>query len=93
MSSNEQGRGVHLRGDGPLSNFAPISGYDALGVEEIRTVLENVDATRIKKVAEYESRFANRRDVLKATDHAYKVRCEEGPSRVSLRGRRARARG
>jgi len=82
----------HLRGDEPLSNFAPLSKYDALGVEEIRAALENVDAMTIKRVGEYEGKYAKRRDVLNAVDHAYRVRCEQRPSRASLRGRFASSR-
>jgi hypothetical protein len=42
----------------------PLPGYDALGVEEIVTALEEADLATINKVRGYERKFANRPDVL-----------------------------
>jgi hypothetical protein len=42
----------------------PIQGYDALSVEEILAALEQGDVATIKKVRDYERKFANRPEVL-----------------------------
>lgn len=42
----------------------PLPGYDALSVEEILAALEEADLTTIKKIRDYERKFAGRRDVM-----------------------------
>ncbi len=51
-----------LRGDEPWS------GYDELSVDEIRTVLDNGDENRVKRVRSYERSHKNRAGVLDASE-------------------------
>jgi ferritin-like metal-binding protein YciE len=51
-----------------LQAFEPWPGYDELGVEEIRAVLDEGDDTRIKSVRTYERKHKNRAGVVQATE-------------------------
>jgi hypothetical protein len=52
----------------------PLPGYDALGVEEIVAALEEADLATIKKVRDYERKFANRPDVLEEVVRVHRER-------------------
>jgi hypothetical protein len=51
-----------------LQASEPWPGYDELGVEEIRAVLDEGDDTRTKAVRDYERKHKNRAGVLQATE-------------------------
>jgi ferritin-like metal-binding protein YciE len=51
-----------------LQGDEPWPGYDELAVEEVRGVLSEGDATRIKAVRSYERKHKNRAGVLQATE-------------------------
>lgn len=50
----------------------PLPGYDALGVEEITTALKEADLATIKKVRDYERKFAHRPDVVEEAVRVHK---------------------
>ena len=60
--STVTGRIDSLRGDEPWT------GYDELGVDEVRAVLSEGDEQRIKDVRAYERKHKNRAGVLQATE-------------------------
>ncbi len=47
-----------------LRGSEPFPGYDAMSVEEIVAALEKADLATIKRVRDYERKFANRRQVV-----------------------------
>jgi ferritin-like metal-binding protein YciE len=51
-----------------LQASEPWPGYDELGVEEIRTALNEGDATRVKAVRDYERKHKARAGVIQATE-------------------------
>ena len=57
----------------------PLPGYDALGIEEVVTALEQADLTTIRKVRAYERKFANRRDVLEGVVRVHHRHLESEP--------------
>jgi hypothetical protein len=61
----------------------PLPGYDALGVEEIVTALEDADLATIKKVRGYERKFANRPDVLEEVARVHRQCQASQPARVA----------
>jgi hypothetical protein len=50
----------------------PLPGYDALGVEEIMSALKEADLATLKKVRDYERKFAHRPDVVEEAVRAHK---------------------
>jgi hypothetical protein len=57
----------------------PLPGYDALSVEEIVAALEDADVVTIKKVRDYERKFANRTRVLEEAVRVHHRRRESQP--------------
>jgi hypothetical protein len=47
-----------------LRGSEPFPGYDAMNVEEVIAALEKADLATIKRVRDYERKFANRRQVV-----------------------------
>jgi hypothetical protein len=61
----------------------PFPGYDALSVEEIVAVLEKADMATIKKVRDYERKFANRPDVMEEVVRVHQLRRTTEPASVA----------
>ncbi len=57
----------------------PLPGYDALSVEEIVAALKEANLATIKKVRDYERKFANRRGVREEVVCAHHLRQEAQP--------------
>jgi hypothetical protein len=61
----------------------PLQGYDALDTEEILAVLEKADVATIKKVRDYERKFANRPEVMEEVALVHKQRRATEPAGVA----------
>jgi len=57
----------------------PLPGYDQLTPEEIGGKLEEADLETVKKVRDYERKFANRPDVLEETARVHRVKRGNAP--------------
>jgi hypothetical protein len=58
----------------------PLAGYDSLSVEEIVAALGEADLATIKKVRDYERKFANRPDVLAGVVRVHRRRQATQPA-------------
>jgi hypothetical protein len=58
----------------------PLPGYDALSVEEILAALEETDLETIKRVRDYERKFANRPRVMEEAVRVHRLRRATAPA-------------
>ena len=58
----------------------PLPGYDQLSPEEIGSQLEGADIVTIKRVRDYERKFANRPEVLEETARVHRLQRASAPA-------------
>ncbi len=86
---SHQGRDVVLDKLRWLRGKEPLSGYDALGVDEILTTLQKADLKTIKRVRGYERKFGARREVLDEVVRLNHKRRAEQPDSPPTEGYRS----
>lgn len=63
-----------------LRGSEPFPGYDAMSIEKVVAALEKADLATIKRVRDYERKFANRREVVEEVVRVHRERRATEPA-------------